>query len=36
MPAGPSELLVIADETSVPSFVASDLLSQQNMVLIVK
>lgn len=28
MPAGPSELLVIADESSVPSFVASDLLSQ--------
>ncbi|KAJ3011147.1 trifunctional histidinol dehydrogenase [Thoreauomyces humboldtii] len=28
MPAGPSELLVIADSTSVPSYVASDLLSQ--------
>lgn len=28
MPAGPSELLVYADETSNPSFVASDLLSQ--------
>jgi len=28
MPAGPSELLVIADESSVPSFVAADLLSQ--------
>jgi histidinol dehydrogenase len=28
MPAGPSELLVFADETAVPSFVASDLLSQ--------
>lgn len=28
MPAGPSELLVIADETAVPKFVASDLLSQ--------
>jgi phosphoribosyl-ATP pyrophosphohydrolase / phosphoribosyl-AMP cyclohydrolase / histidinol dehydrogenase len=28
MPAGPSEVLVIADKTSVPSFVASDLLSQ--------
>ncbi len=28
MPAGPSELLVIADETSIPEFVASDLLSQ--------
>ncbi|MFI2743413.1 histidinol dehydrogenase [Zhouia sp. PK063] len=28
MPAGPSELLVFADETAEPSFVASDLLSQ--------
>lgn len=28
MPAGPSELLVVADDTSDPSFVASDLLSQ--------
>ena len=28
MPAGPSEVLVIADETAVPSFVAADLLSQ--------
>lgn len=28
MPAGPSELLVIADKTADPSFVASDLLSQ--------
>lgn len=28
MPAGPSEVLVIADETCVPSFVAADLLSQ--------
>lgn len=28
MPAGPSEVLVVADETSNPSFVASDLLSQ--------
>jgi phosphoribosyl-ATP pyrophosphohydrolase/phosphoribosyl-AMP cyclohydrolase/histidinol dehydrogenase len=28
MPAGPSEVLVIADETSVPAFVAADLLSQ--------
>lgn len=28
MPAGPSELLVIADETCVPAFVAADLLSQ--------
>ena len=28
IPAGPSEVLVIADETSVPEFVASDLLSQ--------
>nr|ABL63167.1 tri-functional histidine biosynthesis protein [Phaeosphaeria sp. S-93-48] len=28
MPAGPSELLVIADATANPAFVASDLLSQ--------
>lgn len=28
MPAGPSEVLVIADETCRPSFVAADLLSQ--------
>ena len=28
MPAGPSEVLVIADKTAIPSFVASDLLSQ--------
>lgn len=28
MPAGPSEVLVVADETSNPVFVASDLLSQ--------
>jgi histidinol dehydrogenase len=28
MPAGPSELAVIADDTAVPAFVASDLLSQ--------
>lgn len=28
MPAGPSELLVFADETAVPQFVAADLLSQ--------
>ena len=28
MPAGPSEVLVIADETAVPVFVAADLLSQ--------
>jgi len=28
MPAGPSEVLVMADESSVPAFVASDLLSQ--------
>jgi histidinol dehydrogenase len=28
MPAGPSEVLVIADETSIPGFVAADLLSQ--------
>lgn len=28
MPAGPSELLIVADDTAVPAFVASDLLSQ--------
>jgi histidinol dehydrogenase len=28
MPAGPSEVLVFADETCVPAFVASDLLAQ--------
>ncbi|MEM9076239.1 MAG: histidinol dehydrogenase [Bacteroidota bacterium] len=28
MPAGPSELLVVADDTATPAFVASDLLSQ--------
>jgi len=28
MPAGPSELLVIADDTSNPAFIAADLLSQ--------
>jgi histidinol dehydrogenase len=28
LPAGPSEVLVIADETADPAFVASDLLSQ--------
>ncbi|MFC4165469.1 histidinol dehydrogenase [Epilithonimonas zeae] len=28
IPAGPSEVLVIADESSIPEFVASDLLSQ--------
>lgn len=28
MPAGPSEVLIIADETSNPAFVAADLLSQ--------
>lgn len=28
MPAGPSELLVLADESAEPSFVAADLLSQ--------
>ena len=28
MPAGPSELLVVADDTANPGFVASDLLSQ--------
>jgi histidinol dehydrogenase len=28
MPAGPSELLIVADDLAVPAFVASDLLSQ--------
>lgn len=28
MPAGPSEVMVVADDTSNPAFVASDLLSQ--------
>lgn len=28
MPAGPSEVLVVADDTAQPAFVASDLLSQ--------
>ena len=28
MPAGPSELLIVADDTAVAAFVASDLLSQ--------
>lgn len=28
MPAGPSEVLVMADDTAVPAFVAADLLSQ--------
>jgi histidinol dehydrogenase len=28
MPAGPSELLIVADDSAIPSFVASDLLSQ--------
>ena len=28
MPAGPSEVLIIADETCIPAFVAADLLSQ--------
>lgn len=28
MPAGPSEVLVIADETATPAYVAADLLSQ--------
>lgn len=28
MPAGPSEVLVYADKTAIPAFVASDLLSQ--------
>src|SRR5678815_1977117 len=28
MPAGPSEVLVVADETAEPEFIAADLLSQ--------
>ena len=28
MPAGPSELLIVVDDSAIPSFVASDLLSQ--------
>ncbi len=28
MPAGPSEVLIIADESAIPEFVAADLLSQ--------
>lgn len=28
MPAGPSELLIVADDSAVPAFLASDLLSQ--------
>ncbi|WP_303311527.1 histidinol dehydrogenase [Hymenobacter sp. BT730] len=28
MPAGPSEVLIIADDSSIPAFVAADLLSQ--------
>lgn len=28
MPAGPSELLIVADDSAIPSFVAADLLSQ--------
>ena len=28
MPAGPSEVMVIADETAVPAYIAADLLSQ--------
>jgi histidinol dehydrogenase len=28
MPAGPSEVMVLADETAIPSFVAADFLSQ--------
>lgn len=28
MPAGPSEVLVVADDTAVPEFIAADLLSQ--------
>jgi histidinol dehydrogenase len=28
LPAGPSEVMIVADETAVPSFVAADMLSQ--------
>lgn len=28
LPAGPSEVMIVADETAVPSFVAADILSQ--------
>ena len=28
MPAGPSEVMILSDETAVPSFVAADMLSQ--------
>lgn len=28
MPAGPSEVLVLADETAIPSYIAADLLAQ--------
>ncbi|MFX8685059.1 histidinol dehydrogenase, partial [Acinetobacter baumannii] len=28
MPAGPSEVCVLADDTAIPEFVAADLLSQ--------
>ncbi len=28
MPAGPSEVMIVADKSAIPSFVASDLLSQ--------
>lgn len=28
MPAGPSEVMILADETAVPEFIAADLLSQ--------
>lgn len=28
LPAGPSEVMVVADETAVPSFIAADMLSQ--------
>ena len=28
MPAGPSELMIYADDTAIPSFIAADLLSQ--------
>jgi histidinol dehydrogenase len=28
MPAGPSEVLVIADESAIPAYIAADLLAQ--------
>ncbi|RAZ90321.1 histidinol dehydrogenase, partial [Klebsiella oxytoca] len=28
MPAGPSEVMILADHTAIPSYVAADMLSQ--------